>query len=362
MKNDFSRILDDFDLQYYCDIEGVEYNLTRGKRGLQINVKECPHCGCDDWKVYLNQETGLGNCFHGDCEFKFNKFTFVEQLQKPLSKRAVVEHIKAIVNDRGFIPKATIRAVEEADVYASTSGLELPKSIALPFENKNAKYLINRGITNETTAYFKLRYAEKAWFKYLGAENEEAFQLYQDRIIIPVYNLDGELVSFQGRDMTGEASKKYLFPPGYASTGSILYNGHNAIGCTEICICEGAFDVMAVHQAFSENYLFSNVGVIGSFGKSLSIGGDESQLNELLKMREVGLKRITIMWDGEHTAIIDAINTASELNKYAFEVFVAFLPKDCDPNEVSQEVVRDAYSNAIAYSLQLKLKAQFKKV
>lgn len=52
---------------------------------------------------------------------------------------------------------------------------------------------------------------------------------------------------------------------------------------------EGAFDAMAIYQAFKEDEFLCNVGVVASFGKHLSVGGDESQMAELLKLKDEGL-------------------------------------------------------------------------
>ncbi|MDT1872892.1 DNA primase, partial [Acinetobacter baumannii] len=81
------------------------------------------------------------------------------------------------------------------------------------------------------------------------------------------------------------------------------YNGHNALGYVEIVMGEGAFDAMAIYQAFKEDEFLCNVGVVASFGKHLSVGGDESQMAELLKLKDEGLECVTIMWDGEPAAI-----------------------------------------------------------
>ena len=85
------------------------------------------------------------------------------------------------------------------------------------------------------------------------AEKEDGDVWYQDfssRVIIPVYDLRGNLVTFQGRDITGKSDRKYLFPVGLPSTGRFLFNGHVAFnGCREILIGEGAFDVMAQQKA-----------------------------------------------------------------------------------------------------------------
>src|SRR5690606_9971530 len=97
--------------------------------------------------------------------------------------------------------------------------------------------------------YFALRFCHKGLWKYRDEVRGNCFVDFSQRIIIPVFDLDGNLVSFQGRDITGKAEKKYLFPNGFASTGEHLYNGHNVQRTARIVVGEGAFDVAATKVA-----------------------------------------------------------------------------------------------------------------
>ena len=103
---------------------------------------------------------------------------------------------------------------------------------------------------------------------------------------------------------------------------------------------------MAIKIALDGEMSMRNVAPLGSFGKHLSHGDENSQLGKLLALKEEGLKCVTFMWDGEAAAINDAIESALLLRKYGFVARVAILPKDRDPNEVPASVVRDAYWKA----------------
>jgi DNA primase len=167
---------------------------------------------------------------------------------------------------------------------------------------------------------------------------------FDGRIIIPIFNLDGELVSFQGRDIMGTAEKKYLFPPGFAVTGKHLFNGHNVVASSRVVLGEGAFDVMALKIALDEDESLRNVTPIGSFGKHLS----EDQMTRFAELKERGVKEVCFMWDSEVGAIDAAIVAGTELKRrYGLEVKIAILPKGKDPNECSTEDVRNAYYGAL---------------
>ncbi len=339
---DIQELLDSVDMEMWLDREGVDYRITRGSRGIQLNVRECPVCGAAKWKVYLNQDNGLGNCFSGDCEAKFNKWSFIKaQLGTPPA-RQLIEHIKQVAKEQGWRPtkKATLAVNMETE-------LKLPESIALPHNGRNLKYLDNRNINADLASYFHLRYCQRGQFDYLDVEGRKRRQDYSKRVIIPIFDMAGDLATFQGRDITGESDRKYLFPPGFASTGSIIYNGHNAHGAEDIVIGEGVFDVMATKFALDGQPELRRVVAVGSFGKHLSHGDDVSQLAKLLQLRDGGLKRVTFMWDGEERALQDAIEAALLVRRFGLVARIAVLPKDKDPNEVAPQVVRDAFWKAV---------------
>jgi len=337
--NDLQEALDLIDMEAWLDREGIEYKLNRGSRGMQLNVQECPCCGSSKWKVYLNAESGLGNCFDGDCEVKFNKWKFIaSHLGTP--HRDTIEHIKQVAREQGWRPP------RKKEVATTVTGeLKFPKSIALPHNGRNLKYLDARGITANIAAYFELRYCHEGKFSYVE-DGKTRVQSYDRRVLIPVFDLEGELVSFQGRDTTGAADKKYLFPPGFASTGTHLYNGHNAWGAEQIVLGEGVFDVAAIKIALDEDMTLRDVVAVGTFGKHLSHGDENGQLAKLLALKKRGLKTVTFMWDGEDKAIDDAIKAGLLLLSVGFKVRIAILPEGKDPNEVPAQVVREAFYSA----------------
>jgi DNA primase len=337
---ELQEALDTLDFEQWLDREGIRYKVTRGHHGRQANIRECPRCGSTKWKVYFGLDTGFGNCFSGDCDGQgFNKWSFMKAYMGG-DNRATVENVKASAREQGWQPPklAAAPTVEHGP-------LKLPKSVALPVNGRNLKYLDNRNIGGELARYFGLRYCHdgKFWWEEGGRKR---FQDYSRRVIIPVFNLDGQLASFQGRDITGSADKKYLFPPGFASTGSILYNGHNAVGAREVCAGEGVFDVAAIKFALDGSLQTRHVVPIGTFGKHLSSGDADSQLAKLQQLQALGLQIITFMWDGEPAALEAAISAGLLCHGIGLKARLAELPADKDPNEVAPQVVRDAYWKA----------------
>lgn len=338
------EILEIVDIEYYLDREGVDYTVTHGSSGTQLNVRECPVCGSAESKVYLNADTGLGNCFAGRHPpgENFSLWSFAKALHGFDNNRDVFDHLKSIAVEIGWRAKKTTSVEVEMD----RPDLKLPVSHELPINGKNLQYLADRGITSDVAKYFHLRYCSKGWFKYLF-NGVEKFQCYHKRIIIPIFDIEGVLASFQGRDITGEAEKKYLFPPGFSSTGEFLYNAHNAVRAKRIVVGEGVFDVMAIKIALDDDVSLRDVVPVGTFGKHLAHGNDGGdQLNKFLTLKHEGLEEVVFMWDGEVAALKDAVTAGLVLKGIGLSVRVAQLPDGKDPNEVPPHVVRDAYWGA----------------
>lgn len=338
--SELTEMLELIDMESYLNSQGIDFKENRGSSGRQLNLRDCPACGSSKWKVYMGADTGLGNCFSGSCEQKFNKYTFIKHHLKFPSNSELIRHIKHIASQQGWRQKK-IQRVETRE-----NEIVLPNSVELPFNGKNLKYLTNRGISSEMSNYFYLRYCENGKYCYQDG-NKERFQDYSERIIIPIYDLEGNLVSFQGRDITGQSEKKYLFPPGLSSTGRYLYNGHNAIMSNCIVMCEGVFDVIAVKMALDEDIYLRGVTPVASFGKHLSNGLKDDQIGELIKLKKFGLKHVCFMWDGEILAIRSAIKSALLVTSLGIKASVAILPNNKDPNEIPSYVVRECYRDAI---------------
>lgn len=345
--DDLGELLDAVDIESWLDSQGIDYRVGRGSSGRQLNIRECPTCGNSQWKAYLNADSGLGNCFAGGHPpgESFNKWKFIRAFLGEASGRQVIEHIKAHVESRGWIAKRTTSVVVQKPVE-----LKLPDSFELPYGGQNIQYLVNRGITDAVTAYLHLRYCHKGWFGYT-LDGAEKWMKFDERVLIPVFDLDGKMVNFQGRDITGAQEPKYQFPPGLQSTGTHLLNGMNAKGTKRIAIGEGAFDIAALKLALDGDQSLRDVVPVGTFGKHLSSGSPESQESKFAVLRERGVEEATFFWDGEIPATDAAVKAGFLLKKLGLRVRVAMLPKDKDPNEVSASVVREAFYQAVPLTM-----------
>ncbi len=334
------EVLDRLDMELYLDREGIDYRKTHGSRGEQLNLKTCPCCGGNKWKVFINAETGLGNCFSGSCNEKLNKFKFI-RAHTGLDNKGAAMHIFQVAKDMGWQPRVKTTVA----VSVLSKELKLPHSYPIPIKGRNLAYLENRGIDTKTAEYFHMRFCHKGLWKYFDDAGNRRFVDFSNRIIVPVFDIDGELVSFQGRDITGTAEKKYLFPNGFAATGTQLFNAHNVHHTERVVVGEGVFDVAAQKIALNTASELSDVVPIGTFGKHLSFGHDQSQMAKFGELQRRGVREVVLMWDGEVQATDDAVEAGLMLRGLGLKVKVAMLPFGKDPNEVSpEEVVRCFYA------------------
>jgi DNA primase len=340
---DFSELTRELDMEFVLERESLPYRTSRGVNGMQLNLKYCPACGDSRYRAYLNADNGRGNCFV--CNETFTKIKFIRHHFQLAADdwRGIAQKGEELLREQGWRPKRMQTAMVEQ------TNVTLPISEPLPLvDGSNLVYLVNRGITPEITRYFHLRWCEYGWWLFKDEKGEQGSQGFDNRLIIPVYDLDGELVTFQGRDLTGTSDRKYLFPKMLPGTGRFLLNGQNVRLTDEILIGEGAFDVMAQKIALDEEIALRHIVPVGTFGKHLSYGSTDGndQIGRLLQLKAAGLKKITFMWDGEEKALISALNAAKLTTSIGLLSRVALLPAGKDPNEVLPEQVRVAYYQA----------------
>lgn len=343
MRHATNEALESLDLEFVLGDEGLDFKTAWGRSGRQLNVRTCPFCGNDKYKVYINADNGLGNCFAGSCsQGTFNKWQLLQAIYD-LTPRDLYPKIEALAVAQGWrpTPKVTPRYDPGSVLMpANTRCADLP---AMP------RYLLNRGIDVSTATYFDLRYCDTGWFEVKDPTGRIIKQDYSKRIITPIYTLDGTLISFQGRDATGTAEKRYLFPPMFSSTGSALYNIHNwRKGMSSVVITEGLFDAMAVKRALDRYGMSDTMLATASFGMQLSVSkhGQDDQMNRLLELKARGLRSVYMLWDNEPAALDKSFGACKDLLRYGFEPHLCLLDKSKDPGDASLDEIHRAIKHA----------------
>ncbi|WPH68508.1 DNA primase [Stenotrophomonas phage BUCTxx99] len=333
--------LEELDVEWVIQDEGLDYKESWGHNGRQLNLRHCPFCGNNKYKVYINADTGLGNCFAGSCsQGSFNKWQFLREVYD-LTGRDLHRKIEDAAGEQGWKPKTAVKKFDPGP-------LNLPDCEAAWTMSPMPKYLVDRGVTSEIAEHFDLGYCESGWFVVKDPAGEEIKQNYAKRIIIPVYDVNGEIVSFQGRDTTGTSDRRYLFPPMFSGTGTQLYNIQNwKVGMESVVIAEGAFDAIGVYRALKAKKLDSKMLAAASFGMSFteSPNGND-QISRLLELKERGLKEVIFMWDDEAPAIKAAIAACKKVKRYGLRVKIAIVKGAKDPGDATVDQIMDALRDA----------------
>lgn len=303
-------------------------------------------------------------CF--GCGAKGDIFTFVEEMEgldfrealKFLAEKAGVE-LKYERGESKTEKDKVINILEDATLF-------FEKELA---NNKSAlKYIISRGINNETIKNWRIGYAPcpptgrwRLLYDYLqnlgydkklilkagliknsdNSVGKEPYDVFRDRIIFPLSDQNGRIIAFSGRALSKDTEPKYLNSPDTIlfTKSEVLYGLDKAkdnIRKKDYAILvEGQIDLVLSHQA----------GVINTVASS-GTAFTRAHFERLKRLSS----RIILAFDGD-SAGGKAAEKASELGLLlGFEVKVADLPEGSDPAEIASKNPED-WKNIIRQSL-----------
>lgn len=258
---DFVQLLKDFGIPYRLDTEGW----------VNISCPICLHEGTRGFKGGFNLVGGYYHCWAcgghriGEVISVLLRKTRL-QVDELLTKYSGSLSIQASINKR----RPTAQSV-------SLPGGEL--------ETRHRKYLKGRGFDPDYLI-------DKYHILGTGLTGDWAF-----RIIIPIY-LNGRVVSFQGRDITGKQELRYKtlsIEKSIVNPKHIIYNIDNCKGNT-IVLVEGVFDCWKLGD-----------GVGATLGTSMS----EEQINFIIRR----YNKAILLFDNEEEAQNRAATYGSLLSK-----------------------------------------------
>jgi DNA primase len=226
------------------------------------------------------------------------------------------------------------------------------------------EYLLDRGFTEESIEKFQIGYSLNSWdfvYKFLVkrgfqvelmeqagllVKNDEGkyFDRFRNRIMFPIFDEKGNTIAFSGRAL-GEDEPKYLNSPETPifHKSKILYNFHLArphIRKKEKAILmEGFADCISASVAGVEN-------TIATMGTSLT--------DHHISLLKRNTNEVVICYDSDQAGL-DAANRASDfLYDAGFEVKVALMPDELDPDEYikkygSKSFITDIVGNCLTY-------------
>ncbi|MEL6788716.1 MAG: DNA primase, partial [Cyanobacteria bacterium J06607_15] len=176
-------------------------------------------------------------------------------------------------------------------------------------------YIRQRQVEENTISSFQLGYAPLGWetlYRYLVEQKrypvnlvEEAglikprksgsgyYDVFRDRLMIPIMDLQGRIIGFGSRSLKEEDQPKYLNSPetplfDKSKTLFALDKARSAIGKADCAVVvEGYFDAIALHEAGIEN-------VVASLGTAFT----QNQLKQLLRFTPS--KQVILNFDADN--------------------------------------------------------------
>lgn len=343
----------------------------------------CPFHNEKSGSFYVSPEKGFFKCF--GCGEKGDVFAFLQKAKgtdfietvRNLAGRYGVRLVETEQEKQHYDRRSQFFALNEAACSYFSQLLNDPTDGATA-----RKYLEGRGISEEIAERFKLGFAPNSWdglLRYLTttmkasestleeaglvrrrAESTGVYDLFRNRLMVPIMDDQGRVVAFGGRTL-GDDQVKYLNSPEtpiYVK-GQHLYGfnvAKEAIKSKDsVIVVEGYFDAISLHQFGFDN-------AVATLGTALT----EQQAKMLVRYTES--KRVYLSFDSDQAGIKAVTGGAETLNQIAegvgLDLRVIRVPGGKDPDEClraegGKEAFTQAMNNAppmIDYELRQALK------
>ncbi|MYA83258.1 MAG: DNA primase [Acidimicrobiales bacterium] len=295
----------------------------------------------------VNGAEGFYHCF--GCKASGDAITFVRETEH-LDFADAVEQLAAAANieltyDAPGAQRANQRRKELLDLLERAARFYHERLMSSPDAGEARAYLRRRGYDRETVVKWRLGYAPPLWdalCQHLGAPADKlaaaglayadpASDFFRDRVMFPICDAGGRVVSFAGRVLprSGEPPPK---GPKYKNTAGtavydksrVLYGLHlakQAARSTErIVVCEGHTDVIGCDLAGTSE-------AVATCGTALT-----KHHAELLSR---SAKRIVLAFDADAAGQTAAERVHQWEREFGLDIFVAALPPGSDPGDLA---------------------------
>ena len=315
----------------------------------------CPFHDDHSPSMSVSREKQIYTCF--SCGATGNVFKFIQDYENITFMEAVKKcaEIANIEVDIG-----TVRKIDKNqklyDIYALCQKF-YQNNINTEAGIKAKEYLKNRKITNEMIKEFGIGLSLKekdALTKLLkkkdfsdkdlirsGLINENDYELndiYRNRIMFPLYDLNGKIIGYNGRVYNGETDNKYINSKetDIFKKRDLLYNYHRAKEeCRKtkrVIIHEGQLDVIRT----------SSIGIkdcVATLGTAF--GKEQAMLIRKLS------SNVILCFDGDDAGLKATISAIVELSKLGITPMIVRLEDNMDPDEYIIKNGKDAFINKI---------------
>lgn len=338
-------------------ISGYLSLKQRGKNFLAV----CPFHDDHSPSLVVSRERQMFNCF--TCRTGGNVFTFIMKYENV----SFVEAVKIIADKIGYnlnIANLSDFSTANKEDYEI---MEFSKKFYLNniFTEKGIsarKYLEERGIDESIIKEFNIGLSldsKDTLYKLLNSKKYnidkandlglinkvelDIYDVFSNRIMIPIENLKGQVVGFTGRIFNGEKdTAKYMNTKETEifKKGQILFNYHNARNSIReekcVIVVEGNMDAIKLSASGIKN-------VVALMGVALS----KEQIDVLRKLKVP----IILMLDNDSAGLEATVKNGDELQKYDVDLRVVRLTDAKDPDEYIRIKGVDALKDNIKHAL-----------
>ncbi len=340
----------------------VSRYVTLQRSGRRMRAR-CPFHEETEPSFYVDP-AGFYKCF--GCGAGGDAFQFLMQIEG-LSFPEAAERLAEMVGLRWQSSpqaKKTSRQrdiIKEANHYAA----EFFQQVLGSDEGAGAReYLAQRGISEESVARFGLGFAPAGWdglLRHLGGKGITGriaehcglvksrptgghYDAFRNRVMFPIYEVNGQIVGFGGRTLDPEESAKYINSPETAlfKKSRTVYGlnlARQAISdANQVIVVEGYTDVISVAQAG-----------IGNVVACLGTATTPDHLRLLGRYAD----EIVFVYDADAAGMEAALRHIEVFENAVADVKVAVLPAGMDPDEAVRSLGAEGFMDAIGKRLSL---------
>ncbi len=323
-------------------------------------VALCPFHDDHSPSLIISPEKQIFNCF--TCRTGGNVFSFVMKYQNV----TFVEALKIIADKCGYDLKISADYSSKSEIFKedyeimALANKYFMNNINTDIAREAREYLAQRGITEEIIKEFKIGYSldeasnlhqvlTKKGYSLekqgeLGLVNKyglDVFDTFRNRIMIPITNLDGQVIAFTGRIFHGEDLAKYLNTKETRifKKSHILFNYHNALPFIrqekKVIVVEGNMDAIKVSAHGLKN-------VVALMGVALS----SEQIHILKKLS----CQVILSLDNDDAGFDATLKLGQMLNDALIDVAVVRLTGAKDPDEYIEKYGVKAYLDNVNHA------------
>ncbi|WP_419771448.1 MAG: DNA primase [Candidatus Marinarcus sp.] len=325
-------------LKNHLDVVDVISQFIEVKKS-GANFKACcPFHGEKTPSFVISPAKQIYHCF--GCGVGGDAIKFVMEYEK-LSYPEAIEKLASMHNvslsyDNNNEKKQDTKVIEEVNKYYQKLFIG---------EHTAKEYILSRGISEFSIEKFEIGYAPsssqtigflKTNFLNLGDAQELGiidtganglYARFIERITFPIYALNGKIVGFGGRTITGHNAKYVNSPQTKLFNKSRLLYGYNLAKDAiykkhEIIITEGYLDVIMLHQAGFEN-------AVATLGTALT--------QEHLPLIRRGEPKVIVAYDGDSAGLNAAYKASVMLSHGNFEGGVVIFGQGLDPADMVKD-------------------------